>query len=1514
MPTYLAAWETGKTAVEPKAKALADRAAGEYAKMLARLGRFQEIKEFLEDLGERPFIGQSTELIAGTRQGMALMEQRPEIAFRCGPLALESILRASGKISDAPNIQDTPSTINGISLFELAAISRKAGLNFQVARRSANAPFTTPCVVHWNVGHYAALISKEGDKYQAADPTFGNEAWISEEALKSESSGYFLVPAGTLPEGWTAIPEEEAKTVFGKGATSGNNPNATTSNDAKGGGDGNPCGKGMANYSFHMMLVSLSIQDTPIGYSPPYGDPVNFTATYNQREASQPSNFNFSNLGPKWSHNWLGFITDDPSVPSVASLAVPGGGTENFSGYSAASATFAPNYKTQATLRRVSASPIRYELSQQDGSKDVFGLSDGSTFSPRRIFLTQRINPAGNVTTLTYDAQLRLATITDAVGQVTTFAYENADPFLITKVTDPFGRQAIFTYATGKLARIRDVIGIESSFAYEGATDFINALTTPYGTTTFSKSESGRTRRLTATDPQGDSEVLEFNENSALRYSSDPAELLPAGMFLRNSILYARNSYHWDKKAWKDGSEDYSKARLYHWLHTANYTQADRELESYKMPFEHRVWLNYPGQPQNNEGATVPGTLNKPSVIGRRLLDGRTELQKYAYNELGRPISEIDAVGRTTTYEYAANQIDLIAIRQLIPGTTPTSETLASFTYNSIHLPLTQTDAAGQLTTYEWNTMGQITSVKNAKNETATFIYYMADATGKQRKGRLQTINGPLPGDQDIVSFDYDTVGRTASVTGPDGYNLSYIYDALDRLTRVTYPDGTYTETIYQRLDPFTSRDRLGRLTTYAYNPLRQLISVTDPANRTIQYRWCKCGDLAQLIDAMGRLTRWRHDVQGRLTAKIYNDASQITYSYQEDNGLRRSITDEKGQIKTLSYNLDHTLAGIAYTNEEHETPDVSFTYETPYRRLLTMLDGIGTTTYGYHPVTPGTLGAGQLSTVDGPWANDIISYGYDSLGRILTRAIDGVAETATFDPAGRLSTVTNALGAFTYLYDGATSRLTSATHSGGVKSVFSYFPNNQDRRLQKISNLNPDGVTPLSVFDYTYDAHGRIRTWKQQQDNASASAQLWTLGYDDADQLTSNVVTQGAATVSTSAWAYDKAGNRTSETINGVPTIATHNARNELISTSATLPIATYEWDAENRLISINQGANRSEFGYDGKGRRIRIVEKAGGNLISSQNYIWNGLQICERRDGGVVRERYFKQGFQSNAGGSPDTNLYTKDHLGSIREVTATSGILRGRLAYDAWGKTGSLPSPAFTSFAYTGHFLHTPSGFALAPFRAYNPMTARWLSADPIGETGGINLYAYCYGNPLNLYDPDGRDPRIIGGAVLGAIYGGFSARRWGQPIWRGAISGAVGGAVFALTFNPAAGASAAALVGGGMLAGGSSGLMSGVTGEIFDAFDPCKGFNPGDVLEETAYGVVTGGFNKYTGTFLSRYGAPELKTKGMKILLDQVGNGFEAGVTDFADDRNILEWGRGDEIMPRGNSGLDWDPTD
>jgi len=67
-------------------------------------------------------------------------------------------------------------------------------------------------------------------------------------------------------------------------------------------------------------------------------------------------------------------------------------------------------------------------------------------------------------------------------------------------------------------------------------------------------------------------------------------------------------------------------------------------------------------------------------------------------------------------------------------------------------------------------------------------------------------------------------------------------------------------------------------------------------------------------------------------------------------------------------------------------TPTVSVTYDAAYPRLATMTDGTGTTNYGYYPVTSGQLGAGELSTVDGPLANDTITYTYDQLGRILCR------------------------------------------------------------------------------------------------------------------------------------------------------------------------------------------------------------------------------------------------------------------------------------------------------------------------------------------------------------------------------------------------------------------------------------------------------------------------------------------------------------------------------------------------
>lgn len=83
---------------------------------------------------------------------------------------------------------------------------------------------------------------------------------------------------------------------------------------------------------------------------------------------------------------------------------------------------------------------------------------------------------------------------TDAHGQVTTLDYTDTDALNITKVTDPFGRFATFTYErAGRLQSSADVLGLQASFTY-GTADIVKTLTTPYGTTTFTTSEKGITR------------------------------------------------------------------------------------------------------------------------------------------------------------------------------------------------------------------------------------------------------------------------------------------------------------------------------------------------------------------------------------------------------------------------------------------------------------------------------------------------------------------------------------------------------------------------------------------------------------------------------------------------------------------------------------------------------------------------------------------------------------------------------------------------------------------------------------------------------------------------------------------------------------------------------------------------------------------------------------------------------------------------------------------------------------
>jgi len=111
------------------------------------------------------------------------------------------------------------------------------------------------------------------------------------------------------------------------------------------------------------------------------------------------------------------------------------------------------------------------------------------------------------------------------------------------------------------------------------------------------------------------------------------------------------------------------------------------------------------------------------------------------------------------------------------------------------------------------------------------------------------------------------------------------------------------------------------------------------------------------------------------------------------------------------------------------------------------------------------------------------------------------------------------------------------------------------------------------------------------------------------------------------------------------------------------------------------------------------------------------------------------------------------TRDHLGSIREMTDSTAVVRARYDYDPYGARTKLAGNLDCDFGFTGHYFHLGSNLHLTLYRAYDQEIGRWLSADPMGEAGGMNLYAYVLGNPINGWDPYGLDVffnRAPGGA--------------------------------------------------------------------------------------------------------------------------------------------------------------------
>jgi RHS repeat-associated protein len=162
-------------------------------------------------------------------------------------------------------------------------------------------------------------------------------------------------------------------------------------------------------------------------------------------------------------------------------------------------------------------------------------------------------------------------------------------------------------------------------------------------------------------------------------------------------------------------------------------------------------------------------------------------------------------------------------------------------------------------------------------------------------------------------------------------------------------------------------------------------------------------------------------------------------------------------------------------------------------------------------------------------------------------------------------------------------------------------------------------------------------------------------------------------------------------------------------------------------------------EFKYNGYGQRVGITEKHGDTVLTDKTYLWVKGAIAEERNenGMTVSKRYLGQGFQIASGDNQGNYYYSKDHLGSIREMTNAAGAVVAKYDYDLWGRQTKLSGAMDSDFGFTGFYVSRSTGLDLTWFRAYNPEMGRWLSRDLKGEFENVR-YSYVLSNPVQFID--------------------------------------------------------------------------------------------------------------------------------------------------------------------------------
>ncbi|GBC63461.1 hypothetical protein DENIS_4455 [Desulfonema ishimotonii] len=254
----------------------------------------------------------------------------------------------------------------------------------------------------------------------------------------------------------------------------------------------------------------------------------------------------------------------------------------------------------------------------------------------------------------------------------------------------------------------------------------------------------------------------------------------------------------------------------------------------------------------------------------------------------------------------------------------------------------------------------------------------------------------------------------------------------------------------------------------------------------------------------------------------------------------------------------------------------------------------------------------------------------------------------------------------------------------------------------------------------------------------------------------------------------YDPIGNRTYYTEGTAPQVEyERNRLNQYIGLSAdgsALPSPSYDDDgnmtgydgaaAENRLTAVETADRKITFLYDYMGRRVRKKVYSGTpgswNTVPDETrvFVYDGWNLIKETVTGDTGDTYYVWGpdlsqSMQGAGGigglvcrvsGTAVRHYTYDANGNVGQLVDEAGAIVAHYEYDPFGNEirAEGDDAQNNPFRSSTKYLDAETGLYYYGFRYYSPEIGRWISRDPMGEQGGINIYGFVDNNTLNNFD--------------------------------------------------------------------------------------------------------------------------------------------------------------------------------